>query len=74
MQSDMPLRDCLTASRLISVQSLALQLSQATALSSNFTMCLAWDDCLVSNVARMYITISEAQTKAIYKWFVAWDW
>jgi hypothetical protein len=30
-------------------------------------MCLAWDDCLVSNVARMYITMSEAQTTAIYK-------
>ena len=74
MQSDMPLRDCLTASRLISVQYLVLQLSRATASSSNFSMCLAWDDCLVSNVARMYITMSEAQTTAIYKWFVAWDW
>ena len=64
----------LTASRLIPVQCLALQLSRATASSSNFSMCLAWDDCLVSNVARMYITMSEAQTMAIYKWFVAWDW
>jgi hypothetical protein len=42
--------------------------------SSNFLMCITWDDCLVSNVARMYITMSEAQTMAIYKWFVAWDW
>ena len=25
-------------------------------------------------VARMYITMSEAQTTAIYIWFVAWDW
>ena len=64
----------LTAFRLISVQYLVLQLSRATALSFNFLMCLAWDDCLVSNVARMYITMSEAQTTAIYKWFVAWDW
>ena len=52
----------------------SLQLSRATASSSNFSMCLAWDDCLVSNVSRMYITMLEAQTTAIYKWFVAWDW
>jgi hypothetical protein len=67
MQSDMPLRDCLTASRLISVQYLVLQLSRAMASSSNFMMCLAWDDCLVSNVARTYVTMSEAQTTAILR-------
>ena len=75
MQSDMPLRDCLTASRLISVQCFSLKTLTGDGFKFQFydVSSLGWLFSFQCG-ENVYYHVGKAQTTAIYKWFVAWDW